>query len=234
MCRRGSVFGRHLAKGASKFNVMTGFTAAELEALEAGAPRRAVFMRLATSPIIRLWLGIGKIKPGVNSLDTVPGAIYLGHRDPLDIPELNAFTDGSAERVTFALDGIAPTTFSAVAPLMAAQQATIKGRAIAIGYALMGYDWQLLGAVRWTAFGFADFLRAVHGGADDAESAETWRIELSAGFGLTGRKRGIRSYFTDSDQVPRAAELNPLANRDRFCERTPIYADDVDKVWPDF
>jgi hypothetical protein len=211
------------------------FTDAEIKALKAGAPRRGIFMRLDTDPVVRAWLGVGNIKPGVNALDPIDGAVYRGFGEILDMPAFQQLCDGSAERLSFSISGIAPTLFADIAPLMSEQQAAIAGKSISCGYALLGYDWQPLGPVRWSWDGTADYLRAVRPVVESAEAPETWTIELSAGSFLTQRKRPGLAYFTQPDQAARSAVINPGATEvDKFCERTPLYSADTDKTWPTF
>lgn len=212
---------------------MTAFTSAEIAALEAGAPRRGLFMRLETAPVIRAWLGVGKIEPGVNVLDTV-GASYLGFGELLDMPAFQTFCDGSAERLAFSIPGIPPTLFATVAPLMSEQQVEVAGKPISVGYALLDYDWQPLGAIRWTWDGTAGVLRATKPVIEDAESPESWTIQLSAGSTFTGRRRPSRSYFTQQDQGPRSLVLSPAEPEDQFCNRTVLYTRDTKKKWPSF
>jgi len=52
-------------------------------------------------------------------------------------------------------------------------------------------------------------------------------VSLSCGTLLTGRKRPGFAYFSDQDQQARFPG-------DRFCERTPVYANGFNKPWPKF
>lgn len=210
------------------------FSPAEIAALTAGAPRRGLFMRLATDPLVRLWLGVGKIRPGINALDLVEGVEYRGFGELLDLPAFQQLCDGSAERVSFSVSGVPTSVFAEIAPLLSEQQEAIAGRTISVGYALLDYDWQPLGAIRWSWDGTADFLRAVRPVVDDAAAPEVWTVTLSAGSAMTGRRRPGRAYWTQQDQGPRSLALNPGDPVDRFCERTPLYSKDVRKTWPSF
>jgi hypothetical protein len=197
-------------------------SAAEVAALEGGAVRVGVFFRLALDAgPLRLWLGIGKIEPGVNVLD-LTGAEYLGAGEIVDVPVVNQLINGVAERVSFRLSGVSES----ILPLADAEnRAAVKGRAVNVGVALFGNDWQLLGSVKWLWRGVADYLSASQEGASEPGGQTVRAVELSVGSLMTGRRRAGLSYLTDADQHRRSPG-------DRFAERTARYSQESTKKWP--
>lgn len=196
---------------------------AELAALESGKQRIGVFFRLETDPVVRLWLGFGKINPGVNAYD-LTGAVYRGFGEIQNIPAFNQLINGKAERVEFTISGVSGEILT-IASGGDAQQ--VKGKRVAVGFALMGGDWALLGAVKWCANYTADYLSIQQAATDDPMNPIVRTISLSCGSLLTARRRPSFSYFTDQDQQARFPG-------DRFCERTPAYANGFNKTWPTF
>ena len=202
--------------------------AAELTHLASGLPRLGAFFHLAATPAVRLWLGVGPIAPGVNTVDTT-GATYRGIGELLDVPAFSHLFDGTADRAEFSIAGIPQTVLAQIAPQLAAQQAAIQGKEVHCGWAAMGYAWELLGPIHWEWFGFADLIRVRHshgGGADDPASAV---LTLSCGDWMTGRRRAGLSFLTNPDQQRRSAPGYPP---DRFAERVGLYSQGTEKAWP--
>lgn len=198
---------------------------AEIAALDQDSQNIGVFMRLDTDAPLRIWLGFGAIEPGINVLDAV-GAQYLGFGELRDIPAVKQLLNGAAERVDITLSGVS----GSVLQLAAINDVeAVKGRPLHIGVAIMGPDWQLLGAVHWCANYVADYLALEQPPATgmDAGAEVVRTLRLSCGSTFTGRRRPQFSYFTNRDQQARSSG-------DRFCERTPIYANQSNKAWPTF
>lgn len=196
---------------------------AELAVLESGLYRIGIFFRLATDPIVRIWLGFGKIRPGVNAYDA-DGAVYNGFGELSSIPNFKQLINGAAERVEFTLSGVS----GAVLQIAASGDArAVKGKTLAIGFAIMGQDWKLLGPVRWSATYTADYLTIEQQPVESPDADPVRVIRLSCGTMFTGRRRPKFSYFTNRDQQARSPG-------DRFCERVQIYATGFAKTWPTF
>lgn len=202
---------------------MISFNAAELAALESGAIRLGIFFRLDTDPVVRIWLGVGKIRPGVNVYDAT-GAEYLGAGEITDVPPFKQLTNGAAERIEFKLSGVSGRILE-IASGGDAQQ--VKGKRAAYGFAIMGPDWSLLGPVHWCANYTADYLSISQELVEDPENPIVRTITLSCGTLLTARRRPGLSYFSDQDQQTRFPG-------DKFCERTAVYANGFNKAWPTF
>lgn len=190
----------------------------EIAALESDTQKIGIFFRMATSPIIRLWLGIGDIKPGINAYDAT-NENYLGFGQLTDVPALQQLINGVADRIVFHVSGV-----SAEASAMASVEAsTVKQKAVAVGICLFGKDWQQLGKPIWVWRGTADFVTRQQQSSD---AGITRVLELSVGSLFTSRRRRGLSYLTDRDQQARHAG-------DKFCERTSLMSQ-FEKVWPTF
>jgi hypothetical protein len=211
---------------------MTALTAAERRELRAGLPRFGVFFHLAAAPPVRLWLGVGAIRPGVNAVDAAAGAVYRGWGEIVDVEAIQHLFDGTASRLAFTLSDVPSRVFAAIAPEIAAQQAAIQGRTVHVGWCAMGADWDMLGPIHWEWFGFADLIRVRHAAPEDAAAPAVWSVSLSCGDWLTGNRRPGLSFMSDPDQRARAARLNPTADPDRFFDRVGLYSAGVEKPWP--
>lgn len=196
---------------------------AELTTLESDVVNIGIFFRLETVPIIRLWLGFGSISPGVNVYDTT-GAEYIGFGEIQNVPSFKQLINGTAERVEFTISGVSGDILK-IASGGDAQQ--VKGALVAVGFAIMAPDWSLLGTVKWCANYTADFLSINQQVVNDPTNPIVRTLSLSCGTLLTSRRRPGLSYFTDQDQQARFPG-------DRFCERTPLYANGFNKTWPVF
>lgn len=194
---------------------------AELAMLQSDMVNFGIFFRLDVAPDpVRIWLGFGAIEPGTNVFDPM-GAQYLGFGEMRDVPEISQLLNGAAERVEFTLSGVSGDVFLIASGDDAEQ---VKGKAVTVGFALMGSDWQLIGPVHWLAYYVADFIggnQAVAG--PDASIVRA--LTLSCGTRFTGRRRPSFSYWSDQDQQARFPG-------DTFCSLAPNYAHGYQKTWP--
>lgn len=196
---------------------MMPLSADEISVLESDTQRIGIFFRMETTPIVRVWLGVGDINPGANAYDAT-SATYSGLGQLLDVPALGQLINGIADRITFHASGVSEETLA-----LTASGSNVKGAAVAIGIALFGATWQQLGVPKWLFHGRADYVALQQ--TSDASGVKRV-IELSVGSLFTGRRRKGLSYMTDGDQQARHPG-------DRFCERTALYSE-VSKVWPTF
>src|SRR5947209_6338352 len=81
------------------------FNADELAALKSGIQNIGIFFRLEVDPVVRIWLGAGDIRPGVNVLD-VSGQTYHGFGAIGAVPAIKQLMGGAAERVEFSASGV--------------------------------------------------------------------------------------------------------------------------------
>ena len=195
----------------------------ELSALESDVVNIGIFFRLETDPIVRLWLGFGNILPGVNAYD-LSGAQYVGFGEIKDVPVFKQLINGKAERVDFTISGVSGDIL-AIASGGDSQQ--VKGKRVSVGFGIMAADWTLLGPVKWSANYTADYLGITQSPISDPKSPIVRTVTLSCGTLMTARRRPSLSYFSNQDQQARFPG-------DRFCERTPVYANGFNKTWPTF
>lgn len=196
---------------------MIPLTAAETDALDSDTLRVGILFRMATTPIVRVWLGVGDFRPGVNAFDTTD-EIYSGLGQLIDVPALSELINGVADRISFHASGVSEDILA-----LAEKESNVKGAAVAIGVAFFGASWQQLGPPRWLFRGRADYV-----GIQQQSGAQgvTRVVELSVGSLFTGRRRRGLSYMTDADQQARHPG-------DLFCERTALYSE-ATKTWPRF
>lgn len=190
----------------------------EISVLESDTQRIGIFFRMATTPIVRLWLGVGEIRPGINAYDATD-EVYSGFGQLLDVPALAQLINGVADRLTFHVSGISAETMN-----LAAAGSNVKGASVAIGVALFGAQWQQLGPPKWLFRGRADYVSVQQ--VSGVGGGVTRVMELSVGSLFTGRRRKGLTFMTDSDQQARHPG-------DKFCERTALYSE-ATKVWPTF
>jgi hypothetical protein len=202
---------------------MLAFNAAELELLSSGIHRLGIFFRLDVDPVVRLWLGAGAIRPGVNVFDP-EGEEYSGFGEIVGLPPFKQLTNGAAERVTFTLSGVSGDILKIASGGDAEQ---VKGSRCAYGFAIMDQEWALVGPVHWCANYTADYLAIMQAESDDPTQPIVRTVSLSCGTLLTSRKRPTFSYFSNPDQQARFPG-------DRFCERTSVYANQFNMAWPTF
>lgn len=189
-------------------------------ALASTNPRVGIFLRLdLVGSVQRLWLGVGDCEAGIDA-DDGAGATYHGLGELLGVPQFQQLVNGTAERVTFALSGVS----ASVVALANNHADDVKNVPLLVGIGVFGPDWQLLAAPTWLRRFVVDYL-SVSQDPTDGEPIRT--LSLSARSFLTGRRRPGLSFYTDRDQ-------QALSAGDRFCERTPIYSQEVTKVWPRF
>lgn len=155
------------------------------------APRAAVFLRVATDPIIAVWLGFGAIAVPANALD-VAGQTYGGLGQLVGVPELQKLLNGVSDRAVFTLSGV-PV---AMLELADSEAADIEGAAVNVGICQMDGDWQLDGPVLWLWAGRADVLITEE--RTDAEGNQFCAVSLSVGTGSPGRARADFATWTDA------------------------------------
>jgi|GEM_PF-2129774 len=201
------------------------FSAAELLSLDGDSQQLAVFFRMALEPTpIRLWLGVGQFDmEGFDLVHDLDGAIYQGFGELGSAPIFQQLINGAAERIEFTLSG----TSSAVMALATVEADTVKRKAVALGIGLMDNRWRMIGNVHWVWRGTGDFVATNITGASSPQGQTIRTIKLSAGSGMTGRKRRGFAYWTDVD-------FSFDHPGDKFCERTIKYSQAIAKVWPRF
>jgi hypothetical protein len=189
------------------------------EGLASTQPRIGIFLRLEVEPMLRLWLGVGDCRAGIDATDGA-GEIYLGLGTVLDLPAFQQLVNGTADRLTIGLSGVDQR----VGQMATVEADEVKNTVLRIGVGLFDADWQTIGAPRWLRRFVVDYLSVARGHVGERA---TWTVSLSARSFLTGRRRPGLGYWSDHDQQQRSPG-------DRFCERTSAYSADVQKAWPRF
>lgn len=155
------------------------------------APRVGVFLRVASDPLIALWLGFADIDVPVNALD-VSGETYQGLGALVGIPVLQQLLNGVAERVEFSLSGVS----EAVATLAQGEATDVIGVAVNVGLATMDDDWQIDGDVLWLWDGRADVVTVSMRGQSDG--SQSFTIQLSVGTANAGRAHPEFATWSDA------------------------------------
>lgn len=199
---------------------MMTLTPNEIAVLDSDTQRIGIFFRMATTPIVRVWLGVGDIRPGINAFDATD-EIYSGLGELIDVPALQQLINGVADRISFHASGVSDEILA-----LTAAGANVKDAAVTMGIALFGAQWQQLGPPRWLFRGRADYVSLQQQSNSGEGLGVTRVVELSVGSLFTGRRRRELSYLTNADQQARHPG-------DRFCERTALYSE-ATKSWPVF
>jgi len=188
-------------------------------ALASGAPRIGIFFRLHVNPVVRLWLGVGDCRTGIDARDGT-GAVYHGLGEMLNLPAFSQLVNGAADRIDFSLNGVTRD----VIQMASIEADEVKHATLLVGLGVFDTQWQLIQPPSWMRRLVVDYLAVSFDRTGD-EAIHT--VTLAARSFLTGRRRPSNAYFTDRDQQQRYAG-------DRFCERTVLYSFDADKTWPRF
>lgn len=200
-------------------------SSAELTALQSGSVQLGIFFRLATDPVLRLWLGIGGFPLTSDSqsvLDT-SGDVYQGAGQLINVPAFQQLTNGTAEVATFSLSGVTQEIIG----IVSSNSALVQGKNCNVGYGLFDQNWKLLGSIHWAWQTIADFVSVDQQPQADVSQPIIRTVSLSVSSVFAGRRRRGFSYLTDQDQQRRSPG-------DNFCLRTVEYSMLSSKTWPRF
>lgn len=187
-----------------------------MSTLSGSAPRGAVFLRIATDPVLALWLGFGDIDVPANSLDA-GGQIYQSLGLVVGMPELEQLLNGVAQRVEFVVSGVP----AAAAQIAQQEVPDVIGVAVNVGLCAMDDDWQIDGDLHWLWDGASDMLTIdIQGQADGSQS---FALRLSVATANAARARAAYAHWTDAQQQKRYPG-------DLFLTRIP--AGEKTKRWP--
>lgn len=187
--------------------------------LKSGIVRPALFFRMATDPVVRVWSGAGDFAVPADLIET-EGGTYVGFGEILDFPALDQLVNGVATRVEFMLSGVGETALR----LADEDASQVRGKPVNIGMIELDQDWQPSSPMQWIWEGEADYLTM-----DSRLNADA-RIEtvtLSVGSLFTGRRRPRFRHYTDQEQRRRSPD-------DRLCDRVNLYSQSYTKTWPRF
>lgn len=169
--------------------------------------RRSWLLRIDSDPPCYLWSGFGQLVTPADTVDPA-GATWLGAGHLIGAPSLRALVNGTAERVTFTLSGVAAETQR----LVTADKASVKGAETRVGHVLFDEAWQLIGGVHYEWLGIADALRVASRYGDDGR---TRSIMLMVGAADTTRSNPRFAFWTDASQRLRSPD-------DAFCDHVAM------------
>ena len=195
-------------------------TLEQAEAMAAPGTDLAYFFRMATDPVVRVWSGAGDFPVPPDAIEP-GGAVYKGAGTLTGFPAVGALINGTAERVTFSLSGVA----SDVMQMADSEAAEVRNKTVSIGLLPLDADLQPIGTVLWFRSYEADVLSIDKSSDKDGKMVRT--VSLSVGSCFTARRRPLISNWTNADQQRRSPD-------DRFCERTPRYSQGTLVTWPRF
>jgi hypothetical protein len=197
------------------------FNDAELAVLASGTQRLGVFWRMEWEPEPqRLWLGVGDCEVQASVYDQ-DGDRYRGAGELHDVPAVEALINGAAYRIAFYVSGVSEKTMEA----WSAESEEVQGKLVTVGIGIFDPAWQLLGGIKWLCRARADVGQLQQ--SPDSKGGAVRRLELQCSSLFASRRRRGFSFLTDHDQQGRYPG-------DKFCERTTLYKQGVDVVWPRF
>lgn len=184
---------------------------------------------LASGPA-RYFCGYGDV-PTPDEISS-EDAVWTSLGAILSLPELQAITNGLAQRLDFVLSGLTP----AIQTLATAAAADVQDRRLDILTTVFCPDWQPIAPPRPIWRGRMDQVTGdtsdlTIDGSGRATSA-TSTITLSAVTATALRRRAAGIRWTDAQQRAASAVLNPGASTpDRFCDRVAMLRSRI-RIWP--
>ncbi len=194
-------------------------------------PRPGFFFRadLASGPA-RYFCGYGDvpIPDEISSED----AVWTSLGSILSLPELQAITNGVAQRLDFVLSGLTPQFQN----LATAAADDVVNRRLDILTTVFDPDWQAIAPPRPIWRGVMDQVcgdtseLTIDG--DGRATSATTTITLSAVTATARRRRTAMIRWTDAQQRAASARLNPTAaTPDLFCNRVSMMRSRI-RIWP--
>lgn len=177
--------------------------------------RPAIFMRIETDPVIRVWSGPKPYPLAADDVD-LEGGTYL----PLGLssfPILDRMLDDQAGEYDFSLS-VEPETLQ-----LLNIPADIEGARVNMGQRKFDARWQPLDAVDWTA----DFDAESVSWSDvqDGPDGRSASVSLKVGTASTDRRLAPQLFWSPVEQ----AILSPT---DQFFAFVPGYATGTERQWP--
>jgi hypothetical protein len=155
--------------------------------------RESFIFRIETDEPATFWSGHTDLLLPDDDILPEP-TIALGGGELLNIPDLEALINGTAQRLEISLSGVNDETIR----LALEEAAQVPGAAVYIGRIRFDEDWQADGAVEWEWSGEGQKLTV---GSDDAGGGKRVRtLTLSVAAGEVTRTRAPFAFFTDADQ----------------------------------
>jgi hypothetical protein len=170
---------------------------------------------------MRIWTGIGDFAlPADGVIETLDGAIYSGFGNIMDMPELEAFLNGEAGRISLQLAGRAVT--QRVLAAVNDDLDVTEGAECNFGLLILGQDLQPISPVAWLWSGQGSSLTV----EVDRSTAAVSSITFPIGSLMTGRSRPAEERWTDASQKARTG------GTDRALEHMADMSEGTTKQWP--
>lgn len=201
--------------------MLPGWSAAAQAQLENGSISPAIFLRVETDPIMRIWTGIGAFPlPADGVIETEDGAIYSGFGNIIDMPELEMFLNGDAGRIGLTLAG--PVVTKQVLAAVNDDLDVTEGVECNFGLLILGQDLQPISPVAWLWAGQGSSLTV----EVDRSTGGVSSITFPIGSLMTGRSRPAEERWTDASQKARTG------GTDRALEHMADMSEGATKQWP--
>jgi hypothetical protein len=179
--------------------------------------RAAIFLRVSTDPVIRLWSGVGKFDMPADNVETASDAIYDGF-GLTGLPAVQQLINGVADRIDFMMTGV-PKESAFLAEL---ESGDVRGSEANLGFVRMDAAWQPVGSILWMWHGIADVVRVTR--QTNQNGGATRTIGLSVGTANTARKRANFDTYTPLSQRRKSPT-------DAACDLVPRYTQGSVKLW---
>jgi hypothetical protein len=159
--------------------------------------RESFLLRINSSPVARVWSGVGNLTIPADSVEASP-ATYHGGGAMLNAPDFQQLINGVAERIEFQVSGVTAEMLA----LAIEDAPSVKGATVNLGRVEFDDNWQQVGSVEWEAVFRADTLSV---SSQESEEGRTRTITLSVGTDDTDRSHAPLAFFTDADQRKRSS-----------------------------
>lgn len=176
----------------------------------------AILLRVASSPVVRIWAGVGDQPIPADGIEDVDGAIYKGLGTLSDLPVLSQLINGVAARAEFTLSGVP----AEILDLADEDAALVRDARCNLGYLALDEAGQPAAPVWWMWEGEADVIRCQSTPDDEPVRSVT----LGVGTLTTDRSRANFTTFTPANQRRRSPT-------DLGCDFVPSYSIGSTKRW---
>lgn len=182
--------------------------------LRKGGVRPIVVYRIAASPVVRAWSGVGDLTIPMDTVETTGANTYKGVGIIRELPAIEILLNMTAGRLAIAVSGLS----AEIQDLVEADAADVEGAAINIGLGFLNGRQQLIGGIFWMVDGVLEEVFT-------DTSAELRAAGVQIAYGQVDRRAPLRGYWSPADQEARHAG-------DLGCSRTPLYDEGRSIVWP--
>ena len=191
----------------------------------------AIFVRVDSTPPLRLWFGVGDFPIGFDAIDE-DGVEYRGAGELTGIPTLEILVNGTSDAVDFTISGVDPDTAAATI----ASLPPIRGKAVHIGITCLDEYFQPLSSIIPLWSGVAARTIESRSPAEGGQNG-TISLSLSVVAGENTRSRRSSSIWSEAQQIEVSRALRDGTPSeglpdDKFCSQTGRIARGVVPTWP--